>query len=117
VSHADLADAVKNVDALIMPFVLSDLIRGVDPVKLYEYVALRKPVLSVYYPELSQFDGLVHFYRSPAELDALLDRLRSSRDSMLPDAGMVREFLAGATWHSRASAMADEISRWPSRRI
>jgi hypothetical protein len=109
VSHGDLAGAVRDVDALIMPFVLSDLIRGVDPVKLYEYVALGKPILSVYYPELDQFRGLIHFYNEAAELDALLERLRVSRNAMAPDPVAARSFLAAATWHSRAAVIADEM--------
>lgn len=111
VSHGHLAAAVREVDALIMPFVLSDLVRGVDPVKLYEYVALGKPVLSVHYPELDQFTGLVHFYDGKAELDVLLDRLRDSRNAMRPDPVAARSFLDAATWHSRAAIIADEIDR------
>ncbi len=116
VRHEDLADAVREVDALIMPFALSDLIRGVDPVKLYEYVSLGKPVISVYYPELEQFRGLVHFYGTGAELGALLDRLRVERNSMRPDAVAARSFLDAATWHSRATIILDEVSGVVSHR-
>jgi hypothetical protein len=110
VAHADLGRAVRDMDALIMPFVVTGLIRGVDPVKLYEYVAIGKPVVSVFYPELIQFEGLVHFYDGPDEFRARLLALRRSRPAMLPPRDRAESFLASATWRSRASVMLSHVT-------
>jgi hypothetical protein len=57
----------------------------VDPVKLYEYVALGRPVITVHYPELERFRGLVTFYDSEAEFLEAIRCLRRDPGSMMPD--------------------------------
>ena len=57
-----------------MPFKLNDIIRDVDPVKLYEYISMGKPVISVYYKEVNQFRDFV-FSTFPDELIRILDAL------------------------------------------
>ena len=109
VPHDRLPALAASVHALVMPFVVSDLIRGVDPVKLYEYVAFGQPVISVWYPELEPFRGLVHFYSAPGEFSRLLVRLRKDAAAMAPDPEAARLFLASSTWPSRASVMAQAI--------
>jgi glycosyl transferase family 4 len=109
IAHERLSEVVARVDALVMPFRVDDLIRGVDPVKLYEYVALGRPVLSVYYPELEQFRDLVHFYRDDDEFDALLRSLRADPGALRPPASAAA-FLAGATWQSRAEVAGRAIA-------
>lgn len=109
VTHSDIPAVVRPMDALIMPFVLSDLIRGVDPVKLYEYVALGKPAIAVHYPEIERFEGLVHLYRTADELAELLRRLRTDRPSMRPSAEESQRFLAGSTWAARAATISTTI--------
>ena len=42
VEHSKLWENVKDMDALIMPFKVNDIIRDVDPVKLYEYISMGK---------------------------------------------------------------------------
>ena len=110
VPHAELRAVVADASALIMPFRLSDLIRGVDPVKLYEYVSLGRPVLSVYYPELEQFRGLVTFFDGPAELAALVEQLRRDPDRLAPDRRRADAFLAASTWQARGDQMAHVVA-------
>lgn len=111
VPHDRLAAATSGMDAMIMPFVVSDLIEGVDPVKLYEYLSLGRPVITVHYPELDHFAGLVHFYRSRDELIALVRRLAEEEPRLQPDREAVAEFLRGSTWEVRATVMANAIRK------
>ena len=48
-NHKSLIKYAKNADFFIMPFKLNNLTIGVDPVKLYEYIAYSVPIISVYY--------------------------------------------------------------------
>lgn len=109
VPHDRLPELAADVHALVMPFVISDLIRGVDPVKLYEYVAFGRPVISVWYPELEPFRGLVHFYSTSHEFSRLLAGLREDAEAMAPDPEAARLFLDSSTWSSRATVMAEAI--------
>lgn len=62
VEHDLVPSYINESDVLIMPFILNDLIRCVDPVKVYEYLYLKKPVVSTYWEELSQFKNMMYFY-------------------------------------------------------
>ena len=56
----------------VLPFRVDELTRGVDPVKLYEYIALGKPVVASHWPGLDRFGGFVTFYRDAEHLVDLL---------------------------------------------
>lgn len=96
--HAEMLPRTSRARVLIMPFVVTPLVEGVDPVKLYEYVASGRPVVSVWYPELAPFEGLVHFYRSVEELPGVLDQALQRP----PDLHRARAFALTSTWTGRA---------------
>lgn len=102
VDHASLVTEVRQYDALAMPFIVTDLIRSVDPVKLYEYLAFGKEVISVRYDGLDRFAPYVHFYQTPEDLVRLLRRLRDGALPLRNQASTVRPFLARNTWAERA---------------
>ena len=70
--HNELAERSKEADALIMPFVVDEKIKAVDPVKLYEYINLDKCIISVWYPELVIFEPFVYFYKTYEEYKNLI---------------------------------------------
>ena len=106
VAHAELAAAATDSDALVLPFAVDDLIRAVDPVKLYEYVALGKPIISSYWPALERFSPFVTFYRSADELAALIAH-RALREA--PPAEERAAFLARCSWRARIDELIAQI--------
>ncbi len=75
VPHSALYDVVKGYDCLIMPFKINDIVESVDPVKLYEYIAFGKCIVSVWYKEIERFEEFVYFYRNVEEYVVLMKRL------------------------------------------
>ena len=63
VNHSLVFEFMKNADVLIMPFVVNELIKAVNPVKLYEYIYSCKPVISVYYAETEPFEPYIYLYQ------------------------------------------------------
>jgi len=57
--YAELPRYLKAFDACINPFKLDDLSSSIDPLKVYEYLAAGKPVVSVDMPAMSRFGDLV----------------------------------------------------------
>ena len=106
--HAALGAAVADAHALLLPFRVDALTRGVDPVKLYEYIALGKPVLASHWPALDRFAPFVTFYRDAAECVALL---RERRLPVPPDAATRASFLAPQSWRARAESLAEAIEQ------
>lgn len=111
VPHSQISTLMTGCDGLLMPFVVTELIEGVDPVKLYEYIASGRPTIAVDYPELAHFGDLIHRYRGADELRRLVCQVREDPDAMAPDAQSADAFLASSTWAARARAYADVIRR------
>jgi hypothetical protein len=90
----------------MLPFRVDELTRAVDPVKLYEYVALGKPILASYWPALERFAPFVTFYRDTTQLVDLVRR----RDVPAPPPAEARAaFLGPQSWRARAEAFASAI--------
>jgi hypothetical protein len=84
-AHDRLGVAAARGDALLLPFRVDELTRAVDPVKLYEYIALGKPILSAHWDGLERFAPFVTFYRDVAGL-ARMVRMRAI--ATVPEAGL-----------------------------
>ncbi|RGC40419.1 glycosyltransferase [Faecalibacterium prausnitzii] len=109
VAHDDLYENVKDVDALIMPFVLNDLIMSVDPVKLYEYINFRKNIICVEYPEVKRFSEFVYFYKDyESYANAIKEAIVS--DKIKFSIEKQNEFLELNTWKVRAKTIAKVIN-------
>ncbi|HEX4884399.1 MAG TPA: glycosyltransferase [Casimicrobiaceae bacterium] len=104
--HDALAAAVADASALVLPFRVGELTRAVDPVKLYEYIALGKPIAASHWPALDRFAAYVTFYRTPEHLAELVH----ARSLVTPPAASTRAaFLQPQSWQARAAALADAI--------
>lgn len=101
IDHADLHTVVADLDATILPYRQSELTLGVDPVKLYEYVAWRRPVLAVRYPEISYAEPYVCFYTGLDELVGRLGEIMRAPASFVASEAAIREFLDRSTWTAR----------------
>lgn len=110
INHDLLPEKVNEFDCLIMPFVVNDIVLAVDPVKMYEYIAFGKCIVSVYYPELEQFSDYVYFYNSSDEYKELLEFL--TKEGFPPKYNNVQQkkMLENSTWNARYKALKEILS-------
>lgn len=101
VEHDKLEARTREYDCLIMPFVVNEIVASVDPVKLYEYIAFGKCIISVYYPEIERFRDFVYFYESHEEYLELLEELAETGFPAKYDEERQREFLRENSWDRR----------------
>lgn len=101
VEHSQLWEKVKDVDCLIMPFLVNDIIKDVDPVKLYEYISMGKPIVSVYYKEIERFESLVYFYNNTDAYIRLLKKFVQENRIALYSEFSQRKFLLNNSWGNR----------------
>lgn len=71
--YKSLPGYLKAFDVCINPFKLDDLSRSVDPLKVYEYLAAGKPVVSVDMPAMSRFGNTVVVAHDPYSFLIALD--------------------------------------------
>lgn len=106
VEHSLLYEKTKDYDAYIMPFQVNDIIKAVDPVKLYEYISMGKCVISVWYKEIDRFSPYVYFYKSNEEYLRLLSQLCENGFEPKYDEEQQREFLRKNSWKERYKIIA-----------
>lgn len=108
IEHDELLENAKNADCLIMPFVVNDIIKAVDPVKLYEYINFNKNILVSEYDEIERFSPFVHFYNSYSDFKKEISSLKQGHEIKYSD--LEREdFLKKNSWNQRVEVIANII--------
>ena len=101
VEHHKLGETVAGFDCLLMPFVISEIVLYVDPVKLYEYIAWGKCIIASWYPEIDRFSDFVYFYHDSGEYVELIKNLEETGFPPKYTRQQQREFLLQNTWEER----------------
>jgi glycosyltransferase involved in cell wall biosynthesis len=90
----------KCFDVAIMAWRQNRWIEGCNPIKLKEYLALGKPVVSTPFPQLREYSDLVCQAATPEEFAACIKTVltENSRERVLAR----REKVKGSTWDAKA---------------
>jgi len=74
--HKEVPLLIKNLDICLFPFKISDISKYSNPIKIYEYLALGKPVIARYWPELKkEFGDLIYYYNNEEEFIELINSI------------------------------------------
>jgi glycosyltransferase involved in cell wall biosynthesis len=110
-SHEDLPGYMEKSDALIMPFHVTDLIKSVNPVKLYEYVSSGKPVIACYYSEIRSFERFVYFYSNGEQFFHLVQKLIDQQLFVHCESDRL-SFLQQSTWEGRVHRIVSLLNEF-----
>lgn len=119
--YEQLPDYGGHFAASIIPYYLTRQVMHANPLKLREYLAMGKPVVSSRTPETEKFGDVVAIADSPEEFLAAIDRAVQERD----DTAAVKkrlERVASFSWQARVDEVLNQISEQsrhvqPSSRI
>jgi len=104
--YEEVAGYMASSDVLIMPWNESEWIRACNPVKLKEYLAVGRPIVSTDFCELGRYQGLVRVARGP---EAFAAEIRHALDAPVsPRAG--RERVREETWENKARTLLHELA-------
>ena len=103
VAYSRLPYYLHAFDVALLPFKVIPLTLATNPVKVYEYLAAGKPVVTVDLPEMVQFEGLVAVANAEGFVDAVAGQLAAEADPAQVAAR--RAFAAGQTWDHRAASL------------
>lgn len=102
-----LPDEIATFHACIIPFVKNELTSGIYPMKINEYFAAGKPVVTTDFGDMEEFRHLVFMADDAAEFISALEDAVSNKDD---DAKNKRIKLARAnSWQNRGIAMGNAI--------
>jgi hypothetical protein len=100
----EIGKYIESFDICLFPFKASDFLDTIDPVKIYEYLAVNKPVIAIDSMETKKFGNLIYRYKNVNELKNLLnDNLVApfkSREEY-------NEFFIKNTWENRVNTILE----------
>jgi GT2 family glycosyltransferase len=110
ISYSRLPFYLYAFDVCLLPFRVMPLTLATNPVKIYEYLAAGKPVISVDLPEISQFDGLVYRASTKDHFVSLVRHCLNFSES--ESIGQIRKkFASEQTWDHRVDVLRDAVER------
>lgn len=115
--YAELPAFLHAFDVCLIPFLITELTRCTNPVKVYEYLAAGKPVVATPLPELEAIEAPVHIAAdAPAFVTAICQGLAEQADQAL---SANRAAWAQANdWQSRTEALqAALMPLWPKASV
>lgn len=103
VKREEIFSLMTNASALIMPFRVTELIRSVNPVKLYEYIFANKPILVTKYGESEKFDDYVYLYNEKEDFLSFVNSI--TYDLLGPKNSLTKNklFASDNSWSNRYS--------------
>ena len=100
IEHQYILKIMERSDVLVMPFIVNELIRSVNPVKLYEYIYSGRPCVAPRYGETEQFSEYVRLYNNHDEFEQMISEIVSRKYTQKPQDECER-FALQNTWHER----------------
>ena len=104
--HRELPGYSQHWDVSLLPFRDNAQIRACNPLKLSEYLAAGRPIVSTPFPALEAYAELVSTVRSPDEMVTALEAGRSGANCN-DDAQKRRNSVAHLSWRARAERVSD----------
>lgn len=103
--YDEVAGFMAACDCLIMPWNRSDWIKACNPIKLKEYLAVGRPVVTTDFDALEGWRDLMGVAHDAQQFTALVRRAISTPY----DATMARQRIASETWDAKADLLARSL--------
>lgn len=105
-----LPQYINTFDVCLIPFKVNELTKGVNPVKVYEYAASGKPVVSTYLPELEKYQDTIYLAKDYKEF---VEFIYTSIDEK-PDVEKLLAMAEENTWDSQTNKMLNLFNQYIS---
>ncbi len=112
VAREKIFSIMNSADVLVMPFIVNELIKSVNPVKLYEYIFSGKPIISVRYPETEKFSNYVYLYNNQ-DFNSFMDCIRDIEKNNFCGKKALNdciEYVNSNTWSNRVETICKIVS-------
>lgn len=103
-SQIELIPFVQRFDVCIIPFIVNDVTNAVSPVKVYEYLAAGRPVVST---GIKECLGMPFVSISSSNSD-FINKVKSVQ---INDVDSIRQFVEGNTWKCRSDNIALSLKK------
>ncbi len=105
--YHELAYYTQMFDVGIIPFQLTSMVEAVNPIKMWEYMAVGMPVVTTALPEAKQYEGLVYYSNNYNEFFSNITRALADTSPELREQRM--ELARRNSWLERAQQIINVI--------
>jgi glycosyltransferase involved in cell wall biosynthesis len=106
--YEQVASYMAACDVLIMPWNRNEWIKACNPVKLKEYLAVGRPIVTTPFDELRRYEGLAHI-ACDAESFAQSIRSALAEPKASPEINRRRDRVRHESWTGKASSVLLEL--------
>ncbi len=103
--YEQVAQYMAACDVLIMPWNRSEWIKACNPIKMKEYLAVGKPVVSTYFPEVDYFSDHIAVATNGLDFSAQIKKLIENPGNAAPR----REKVRIHTWAAKAQIIQNAL--------
>jgi len=101
VSYEELPAIIAGWEACMLPYVLNELTESISPLKLKEYLATGKAILSTSLPEVTKIDPNIYILDDPEEWVAFLMNYRARKNFK------AMEYFENESWNKKAEEIIE----------
>jgi glycosyltransferase involved in cell wall biosynthesis len=110
IEHKYIYHIMQQADCLIMPFIVNELIRSVNPVKAYEYIYAHKPVIMPRYGESEKFADYIYLYDTPQEYHTFITKLVNQELTPKRSHEEHKKYASQNTWDCRIAEIREILN-------
>jgi len=104
-NHSEIFNYIYYFDYALIPFKINEVTNYVNPIKLYEYAALNKKIISSPLPEIHKYSKDVFIYNSKQEfIDIINTNMNTIKNSL--------HIAINNTWEKRVKIMKNELEKY-----
>jgi len=110
--YSELPKYLHSFDVCIIPFKLTSLVLASHPIKIYEFLAAGKPVVTTKIPDLVELSDICYVAEDKEDFLEKLDlALKNKEDDKMIEKRI--EFAANNTWQNRFDTLYKELNKIP----
>lgn len=106
--HSQIPSYIKNFDICIIPHVVNNFTKSMNPLKLYEYLAAGIEIITTPVPPFDRFKNIVHVVNSTVEMAEVIEEIRKKPFNKFSIKDIENEVIK-ETWENRVDFMMTKI--------
>lgn len=108
VPYEVLPQYIAAFDVCLLPFRQTELTESVDPIKMYEYLAVGRPIVSTSIPEVQKFSDIIHIVDNASDFEKAI--IQALKDDSQEDVSARQKIAAQHSWDNRFKRMLEVIA-------
>ena len=110
--YSQLPDYLRHFTVATIPFLVNDITRATSPIKLFEYMAAAKPIVTTDMPECRKYPGVLVARDTNEYIEHLEHALTLIHDAVYLEQGV--QIALENTWEARVNQIMDALKNHPN---